>query len=263
MSDAPASRARPMTTSPAAYQPLVLIVEDEEPIRRFLRATLEANLYRVKEAATAQDGVLQAVTAYPDVVLLDLGLPDGDGLQVTRTLRTESRVPIIVLSARGQESDKIAALDAGADDYLTKPFGVGELLARIRVALRHATVSGMRADSAEPAPYEATVDGRTLRVDLVARVTQLADGDGERDLRLTPIEWKLLAYLVKHAGKVLTHQMILKEVWGPQHVGDVQYLRVYAGELRKKLERDPAMPRFIITEPGVGYRLQEPDPTKA
>lgn len=244
--------------------PLVLVIEDEEPIRRFLRATLEANHYRVKEAGSAREGTLQAVTTYPDLILLDLGLPDGDGLHVTRTIRTESRVPIVVLSARGQESDKVAALDAGADDYLTKPFGVGELLARLRVAMRHASLSSPASTAAaEPAPYEATIDARTLRVDLAARLVHLTEtrigtaGPSKREVRLTPLEFKLLAFLVKHAGKVLTHQMILKEVWGPQHASDVQYLRVYAGELRKKLEADPAQPRFLITEPGVGYRLAE------
>ncbi len=261
------ARAQPLQAGWAlpAHMPLVLIIEDEEPIRRFLRATLEANHYRVKEAGTAREGTLLAMTTYPDVILLDLGLPDGDGLNVTRAIRKEARTPIVVLSARGQESDKVAVLDAGADDYLTKPFGVGELLARLRVALRHANSATGRglAGSAEVPPYECTADGRTLRVDLAARlvfVTDLANGPespGRREVRLTPMEFKLLAFLVKHAGKVLTHQMILKEVWGPQHASDVQYLRVYAGELRKKLEVDPAQPRFIVTEPGVGYRLAE------
>lgn len=251
MSDA---RATPISPLPATHSPLVLVIEDEEPIRKFLRATLESNHYRVKEADTALEGTLQAVTTYPDIILLDLGLPDGDGLQVTRSIRTESRVPIVVLSARGQESDKVAALDAGADDYLTKPFGVGELLARIRVALRH---SAQRTDSERDSkPYEASIDGRTLHVDLVARVVHVIGADGRKnEIRLTPMEFKLLAFLVKHAGKVLTHQMILKEIWGPQHIHDVQYLRVYAGELRKKIEADPAQPCFVLTEPGVGYRL--------
>jgi two-component system KDP operon response regulator KdpE len=251
-------RATPIPEKFPAHAPLVLIIEDEEPIRRFLRATLETNQFRVKEAGTAREGVLQAVTSYPDVVLLDLGLPDGDGLQVTRKIRTESRVPIVVLSARGQESDKVAALDAGADDYLTKPFGVAELLARIRVALRHSALAGARTPE-EARPYQATVDGRTLRIDPIARLVHVTDGQGpRREARLTPMEFKLLAFLAKHAGKVLTHQMILREVWGPQHASDVQYLRVYAGELRKKLEQDPAQPRFIITEPAVGYRLFDP-----
>lgn len=258
------TRAQPLAQSQPAHMPLVLIIEDEEPIRRFLRATLEANSYRVKETGTAREGELLAVTTYPDLILLDLGLPDADGLNVTRVIRRESRVPIVVLSARGQESDKVAALDAGADDYLTKPFGVSELLARLRVALRHANTSVAPGISgAASAPYECTIDGRMLRVDLSARLIHICDAPGDgtagerREVRLTPMEFKLLAFLVKHAGKVLTHQMILKEVWGPQHASDVQYLRVYAGELRKKLEAQSAQPRFIITEPGVGYRLAE------
>lgn len=264
------ARAQPLRADgsvslPPAHMPLVLIVEDEEPIRRFLRATLEANHYRVREAGSAREGTLLAVTAYPDVILLDLGLPDGDGLNVTRAIRKESGTPIVVLSARGQESDKVGALDAGADDYLTKPFGVGELLARLRVALRHSNLAAGRGaeGGAGVAPYECSADGRTLRVDLAARLVFVTDSAssperaGRREVRLTPMEFKLLAFMVRHAGKVLTHQMILKEVWGPQHVSDVQYLRVYAGELRKKLEIDPAQPRFVITEPGVGYRLAE------
>lgn len=260
------SEARAMSIAsmpPPGHAPLILIIEDEEPIRRFLLATLEANHFRVKESSTARDGVLQAVTVRPDLILLDLGLPDGDGLQVTKTIRTESAVPIVVLSARGQESDKVAALDAGADDYLTKPFGVGELLARIRVAMRHSALSGSRCASGEPKPYEATIDGRTLQVDPIARLVHLTDAAGRLEVRLTPTEFKLLAFLVKHAGKVLTHHMILKEVWGPQHTSDVQYLRVYAGELRKKLEADSAQPRFLLTEPGVGYRLFQGDTQSA
>lgn len=235
--------------------PLILIVDDEEPIRRFLRATLESHGYRVKEAATAHDGLLQARTQRPDLILLDLGLPDGDGIAITRAIRTDSAVPIVVLSARGQESDKVAALDAGADDYLTKPFGVGELAARIRVALRHAT---RPAGSATPV-YEATVDGRTLHVNTDTRVVKLLDANGAQQPRLTPTEFKLLAFLVKHAGRVLTHQQILKEVWGPTHARDVQYLRVYAGQLRQKLEAIPAQPQFVLTEAGVGYRLAAPN----
>ncbi|HLO41517.1 MAG TPA: response regulator [Phycisphaerales bacterium] len=256
MSGSQLGRAQPLDRP--VHMPLVLIIEDEEPIRRFLRATLEANHYRVKDAGNASDGLLLAVTAYPDIILLDLGLPDGDGLEVTRSIRKELHVPIVVLSARGQETDKVVALDAGADDYLTKPFGVGELLARLRVALRHAAQRGGR--STEPSTlYRSTIDGRSLAVDLDARLVHMEEAGGKREIRLTPMEFKLLAFLVKHAGKVLTHQMILKDVWGPQHVNDVQYLRVYAGELRKKLEADPAQPRFVITEPGVGYRLLAPD----
>ncbi|MBX3358906.1 MAG: response regulator [Phycisphaeraceae bacterium] len=235
--------------------PLILVVEDEEPIRRFLRATLESQGYRVKEAGTADEGLMQARSQRPDLILLDLGLPDGDGIDVTRSIRSDSAVPIVVLSARGQEPDKVAALDAGADDYLTKPFGVSELAARIRVALRHAS---RPAGSATPV-YEATADGRTLHVNVDTRVVRVADENGVRPIRLTPTEFKLLAFLIKHAGKVLTHQQILKEVWGPTHARDVQYLRVYAGQLRQKLEASAAQPQFVLTEPGIGYRLTPPN----
>jgi two-component system KDP operon response regulator KdpE len=235
--------------------PLILIIEDEEPIRRFLRATLESHGYRVKDAANASEGLVQARTQRPDLILLDLGLPDGDGITITRTIRAESAVPIVVLSARGQESDKVAALDAGADDYLTKPFGVSELAARIRVALRHAS---RPAGSSNPI-YEATIDGRTLHVNTDDRVVTISDSSGVQQIRLTPTEFKLLAFLVKHAGKVLTHQQVLKEVWGPTHARDVQYLRVYTGQLRQKLEASAAQPQFVLTEPGVGYRLVAPD----
>lgn len=239
--------------------PLVLIVEDEEPIRRFLRAALESQGYRVKESATANEGLLQARTQRPDVVLLDLGLPDGDGIDVTKAIRTDSAVPIVVLSARGQELDKVAALDAGADDYLTKPFGVSELAARIRVALRHAA-----RPAGSPTPvYEVTADGRTLHVNTDTRIVRVVDASGTRQIRLTPTEFRLLAFLVKHAGKVLTHQQILKEVWGPTHAQDVQYLRVYAGQLRQKLEASAAQPQFVLTEPGVGYRLAAPNESGA
>lgn len=235
--------------------PLVLVVEDEEPIRRFLRATLENLSYRVKEAATANEGILQARTQRPDLILLDLGLPDGDGIDVTKAIRRDSGVPIVVLSARGQEPDKVAALDAGADDYLTKPFGVSELFARIRVALRHA----LRPAGSPTPVYEATVDTRTLRVNTDTRTVTVSDASGTRQTRLTPTEFKLLAFLIKHAGKVLTHQQILKEIWGPTHARDVQYLRVYAGQLRQKLEASAAQPQFVLTEPGVGYRLAAPN----
>ncbi len=233
------------------HSPLILMIEDEEPIRRFLRATLENQGYRTKEAVTARDGLLQARTQRPDLILLDLGLPDGDGLEVTKQIRTDSRIPIVVLSARGQESDKIAALDAGADDYLTKPFGVGELTARIRVALRHA----VRPETSSAPIYTATIGDRELRVDTENRTVTVAHSGSPHDVRLTPTEFKLLAFLVRHAGRVLTHQQVLKEVWGPTHARDVQYLRVYAGQLRQKIEANAAQPQFIITEPGVGYRL--------
>ncbi len=251
-----------MTAAPApssATNAMILVVEDEQPIRRFLRATLEGQGYRVREAATASDGILQARTHRPDLVLLDLGLPDADGLEVTRAIRAESSMPIVVLSARGQEHDKVGALDVGADDYLTKPFGVNELAARIRVALRH---SARPSSSASPL-YETTADGRKLRVDLENRTVTIADDSGPRDVRLTPTEFKLLAFLVKYAGKVLTHRQILNEVWGPTHANDVQYLRVYAGQLRQKLEASAAQPQFLLTEPGVGYRLAPPSETSS
>jgi len=242
-------------TGPAPHPPLVLVIDDEEAIRRFLRVTLESQNYRVKEAATANEGLIQARTQRPDLILLDLGLPDGDGVAVTRTIRAESTVPILILSARDQEQDKVAALDAGADDYLTKPFGIAELAARIRTALRH---SGRRTGAAPDASiYEAVAADRTLRIDLGSRTVKISNATSTEDVRLTPTEFKLLALLVKHAGKVLTHQMILKEVWGPTHATDVQYLRVYAGQLRHKLEADPAQPAFLLTEAGVGYRLIE------
>jgi len=207
--------------------PLILVVEDEAPIRTFLRASLESQGYRVKEAGTAHEGLVQARSQRPDLILLDLGLPDGDGIQVTRDVRTDSAVPIVVLSARDREQDKVAALDAGADDYLTKPFGVGELAARIRVALRHAS----RPAGAPTGLYEAAADGRTLHVNTDTRLVRVSDASGSRDVRLTATEFKLLAFLVKHAGKVLTHRQLLTEVWGPTHARDVQYLRVYAGQL--------------------------------
>jgi two-component system, OmpR family, KDP operon response regulator KdpE len=242
-----------------ANPPLVLVIEDEQPIRRFLRASLESHGYRVKESATASDGLMQARTQRPDLILLDLGLPDADGLDVTRAIRAESAVPIVVLSARGQEQDKVGALDAGADDYLTKPFGVGELAARIRVALRHAA----HPIGASQPVYEATADGRTLHINTDARVVRTSDEKGTIEVRLTPTEFKLLAFLVKHAGKVLTHQQVLKEVWGPTHARDVQYLRVYAGQLRQKIEAKPAQPQFLLTEPGVGYRLAPPSDSQS
>lgn len=239
--------------------PLILVIDDEAPIRRFLRASLETQGYRIKEAGTANEGLLQARTQRPDLILLDLGLPDGDGIQVTRDVRKDSAVPIVVLSARGQEQDKVMALDAGADDYLTKPFGVGELTARIRVALRHAS----RPVGSAAGLYEATVDGRTLHVNTDTRLVKVTDTSGPREVRLTPTEFKLLAFLVKHAGMVLTHQQVLKEVWGPTHARDVQYLRVYAGQLRQKLEVCAAQPQFVLTEPGVGYRLAPPNESRA
>jgi two-component system KDP operon response regulator KdpE len=227
-------------------QPLILLIEDEPPIHRFLDASLPAHGFRLLGAETGKDGLARAADQNPDVVLLDLGLPDMDGLEVTRRLREWSAVPIIVLSARGQERDKIAALDAGADDYLTKPFSTGELLARIRVAIRHA------ARMADNTPQAVFVVG-DLRVDLAARRVQVGAGE----VHLTPIEYKLLAVLVRHAGKVLTHQQLLKEVWGPHHTEDTHYLRVHLAQLRRKIEPAPAQPRYLLTETGVGYRFAD------
>lgn len=224
--------------------PLVLLIEDDSQVRRFLRATLGAHGYRLLEAETGDSGLRHASTAQPDVILLDLGLPDIDGLEVTRRLRDWTSTPIIVISARGQEADKVNALDAGADDYLTKPFGTGELLARVRVALRHA-----QAKDKEPAG--ATFSTADVTVDLNKR--QVHRGGAE--VHLTPLEYKLLATMIRHADKVVTHRQLLKEVWGPDAIEQTEYLRVFMGQLRHKLESAPARPRFLLTEPGVGYRL--------
>jgi two-component system KDP operon response regulator KdpE len=214
-------------------------------MRRFLRAALSPPDYRLVESATAKEGIAQAAGRKPDVILLDLGLPDLDGLDVTRTIREWTSTPIIVLSARGREQDKVAALDRGADDYLTKPFGVDELLARIRVALRHAALP-------PGAALESLFEVGELRVDLAARVVRR----GGEEVHLTPTEYKLLALLVRHAGKVITHRQLLKEVWGTNSADQSHYVRVYMAQLRQKLEADPARPRLLITEPGVGYRLK-------
>jgi len=229
---------------PSTPRPLVLVVEDETQVMRFLRATLPGQGYRVLEATTGAQALLEAATRSPDVVLLDLGLPDLDGVEVTRRLREWSKAPIIVVSARGREDDKIQALDAGADDYLTKPFGMGELLARIRVALRNAARSA--------AAGEPVFETGELRVDLGARRVHV----GTREVRLTRTEYHLLATLVKNAGKVVTHRQLLREVWGPGSVDQSHYVRLYMAQLRHKLEEDPARPRYLLTETGVGYRLQ-------
>jgi two-component system KDP operon response regulator KdpE len=223
----------------------ILIIEDEVPIRRFLRTTLNGHGYKVVEADTAHAGLQHASAQRPDLILLDLGLPDMDGLEVTERIREWSQTPIVVLSARGQERDKVAALDAGADDYLTKPFGVDELLARIRVALRHVE----RARNQDGAPVFEVGD---LRIDLAARQVTLAG----QEVHLTPIQYNLLAVLARYAGKVVTHTQLLKEVWGPHYKSETHYLRVYMGQLRQKLEATPARPRYLLTEPGVGYRLK-------
>ncbi len=225
-------------------EPAVVLIEDEPQIRRFLRATLTGQGYRLFEAGTGDDGVVEVGSRQPDVVIVDLGLPDTDGLAVIRRIREWSDVPIIVLSARGQERDKVTALDAGADDYVSKPFSAGELLARIRVALRHAAGASHEA-------AEAIFKVGDLRVDLLHRQVTV----GDRDVHLTPIEYKLLTTLVRHAGKVVTHQQLLREVWGPSHGEQAHYVRVYMAHLRHKLEAEPARPRYLLTEPGVGYRL--------
>ncbi|MCC6641723.1 MAG: response regulator [Deltaproteobacteria bacterium] len=229
--------------------PVVLLVEDEAPMRRLLRLSLAAHGFRVIEAQTGALGLSLAASHNPDVLLLDLGLPDGDGIDVVRRLREWSRTPVIVLSARGREDDKVAALDAGADDYLTKPFGVGELLARVRVALRHGAAATPSGESALETPG--------LRIDLARREVTV---DG-REVALTPTEYRILVLLAHNAGRVLTHRQILKEVWGQAHVGQSHTVRVHVAELRKKIEADPARPRRLITEPGVGYRLRDREGT--
>jgi two-component system, OmpR family, KDP operon response regulator KdpE len=223
---------------------LVLVVEDEPQMRKFIRASLTSHGYRVLEAERASEVVGLVTSHNPALILLDLGLPDGDGIDLTRQLREWSRVPIVVLSARGREDDKVTALDAGADDYLTKPFGVNELLARMRVALRHA----------QPSDEPQTYTFAEVKIDLVRREVFRA----QERLHLTPIEFKLLVLLARNAGKVLTHQHILREVWGPNYASQTHYVRVHMAELRKKLERDSARPKLIVTEPGVGYRLRDP-----
>ena len=229
---------------------LILLIEDEPPMRRFLRVILKGDGYRLVEAEGGEEGLIRAAGINPDLVLLDLGLPDLDGLEVTQRLREWSDVPIIVISARDQEEDKVRTLDAGADDYLTKPFGAGELLARIRVALRHRA---MKAAGQQPSVFIAG----DLRVDFLKRQVFLSD----RPVHLTPIEYKLLTVLIQNAGKVITHRQLLKEVWGPPYINETQYLRVYMTQLRHKLEADPTRPQFLINEPGVGYRLKmETDP---
>jgi len=223
---------------------LILIVEDEPQIRHFLRTTLTAAGYRVVEAENGERGVLEAATHKPDLVMVDLGLPDLDGVEVVKRIRAWSALPILILSARSAEADKIAALDSGADDYVTKPFGVGELTARIRVALRHAA-RGAAKDGAQ------TLRLGEIEVDLARRLVR-AEG---KDIHLTPIEFRLLACLASHAGMVLTQRHLLREVWGPSYVDQSHYLRIYMKQLRHKLEPDPARPRYLLTETGIGYRL--------
>jgi two-component system KDP operon response regulator KdpE len=225
----------------SSLRPNVLVIDDELQIRRLLRVCLEANGYRVLEASTGSEGITQAAQYHPDIVLLDLGLPDLDGVTVLKRLREWSQVPVVVLSVRDREEDKVAALDHGADDYVTKPFSTGELLARLRVAQRHATPT-------DEVPLFRSGD---LEVDLIARTVKR----GGREVKLTATEYSLLRLLVRHAGKVLTHRQILQEVWGPRYLEQTHYLRVYIAHLREKLELDPSKPRLIGTEPGIGYRL--------
>ena len=235
----------------SAPAPLVLVIEDDLAIRRFLRAGLESQGFRLIEAATAEKGIAEAAMHTPDLVLLDLGLPDADGIEVVRRLREWSAVPVLVLSARGQEADKVRVLDSGADDYVTKPFAMGELLARMRAALRR----GARTADSEAA---SAVDAGALRIDLARReVTR----DGVA-VKLTPREYRLLAELVRHRGRVLTHETLLRAVWGPSYTHEHHYLRVYMGQLRQKLEDDTAHPRWLLTETGVGYRFADRGPSE-
>ena len=225
-------------------QPLVLVIEDERAMRQFIRVSLEAHDYRTLETVNGRDGLAMASSHNPDIVLLDLGLPDIDGLEVTRRMRAWSKAPIIVLSARGREDDKVSALDAGADDYLTKPFGARELLARLRVALRHVA-------SLATSPEPVLAIGN-LHIDLGARLVSVQG----TPVALSPIEYKLLLVLAKNAGRVVTHRQLLQEVWGP-NTSETQYVRVYMGHLRQKLEEDAARPKYLLTEQGVGYRLRK------
>jgi two-component system KDP operon response regulator KdpE len=226
-------------------KPSVVLIEDEPQMRRFLRAVLPSQGVDLFEADSGERGIVEVGLRRPDVVILDLGLPDIDGVTVVTRLREWTEVPIIILSARHDEAQKVAALDAGADDYLTKPFSVAELLARIRVALRRMARAADGAEVVHAGPI--TIDLSLRRVDVSGT-----------PVRLTPIEYRLLAQLARHAGRVLTHRHLLKEVWGPTHVDDAHYLRIYMAQLRRKLEVDPTQPRYLITEPGVGYRLGQP-----
>ena len=219
----------------------VLVVDDEVQIRRFLRISLEAGGYHVYEAGTGKEAILIAAKVRPDLLILDLGLPDLNGIEVVKQVREWTKTPIIILSVRDADSDKVAALDAGADDYLTKPFSTEELLARLRVALRHT----------QPEPDQRAFTTGDLHIDLTRRLVTLR---GE-SVKLTPTEYALLRLMVQHAGRVLTHRQILKEVWGPAYIDESHYLRVYFSQLRQKLEDNPALPKYLLTEPGVGYRL--------
>jgi two-component system KDP operon response regulator KdpE len=230
----------------AEPKPVVLMIEDELPIRRFVRTTLTAHGFAFVEAATGAEGLSLAASHKPEIILLDLGLPDRDGLEIIRTLREGTPAPIIVISARGKEQDKVTALNAGADDYLTKPFGVTELAARIRVALRHARRPAAGRD-------DPVFESGRLRVDLEKRRVFV----GDREVHLTPIEYKVLAVLVRHAGRVVTQRQLLLEVWGQARDEETHYLRIYIHQLRHKLESTPVRPKYLLTEAGVGYRLKD------
>ena len=229
----------------ASLAPVAVVIEDEPQIRRFVRGALEAEGWQVYEADTLQRGLTEAGTRKPDLLVLDLGLPDGDGLTLIRDVRQWSTVAVLVLSARIDEADKIAALDAGADDYLTKPFGVGELMARVRANLRRPRATGTSEEE------DTTFSFGEVAVDRKARLVRRAG----QEVHLTPIEYRLLSVLVANAGRVLTHRQLLREVWGPSHTEQSHYLRIYMGHLRQKLEPDPAQPRHLLTETAVGYRL--------
>lgn len=231
--------------------PVAILIEDEPQIRRFVRAALEAEGWEVFEADSAKRGLLDAGTRKPDLLVVDLGLPDGDGLDVIRDVRGWSNVPIVVLSARTDESDKIAALDAGADDYITKPFGVGELLARVRANLRRPRVAAGDVTSGTELQTETVFRFGDVEVDRVARLVRRAGAE----VHLTPIEYRLLTVLTSNSGRVMTHRQLLREVWGPAHTDQSHYLRIYMGHLRQKLEADPTQPRHLLTETAVGYRL--------
>jgi two-component system KDP operon response regulator KdpE len=219
----------------------ILIVDDEIQIRRLLRITLEANGYRVYETLTGHEAILKAAQVRPDLIILDMGLPDMDGLEVLQRLREWTKTPVIILSVRDKDHDKVSALDAGADDYLTKPFSMEELLARLRTAHRHAL----------PQQEEIAFTSGRLQVDLARRLVTVEGAP----VKLTPTEYALLRLMIQHAGKVLTHQQILRQVWGPEYIHETHYLRVYFAQLRQKIEANPALPAIILTEPGVGYRL--------
>ncbi len=226
----------------------VLVIDDEPEIRRAVRTGLEGAAFEVAWAPTGREGLELVGRWHPDVVILDLSLPDMDGIAVCRELREWSAVPIIVLSVRSGDADKITALEQGADDYLTKPFSIGELLARIRVALRHAAARGAPASAAAAAIFRSG----ELVVDFAARTVAVAG----REVHLTPTEYEVLKYLAMHAGKVVTHRTLLRAVWGPQYEDEAHYLRVFIGQLRRKIEPDPSRPRYVVTEPGIGYRLR-------